>query len=112
MLSKLGKTVLVLTIAGGIVGCSSTTEKVQDKPKTEPKVEQKSEPVVDMKAVHKQRAINYLNAISTQLTLERLHRILANYLRKRLCIRSCWQIQIGEQTWLQSTIRLKQTITR
>ncbi|UUV46062.1 hypothetical protein [Bacillus phage vB_BanS-Thrax1] len=68
MLSKFGKTVLVLTIAGGIVGCSSTAEKVQDKPKAEPKVEQKSEPVVDMQAVQKQRAVNYLNAVSNATT--------------------------------------------
>lgn len=68
MLSKLSKTVLALTIAGGIVGCSSTAEKVQDKPKAEPKVEQKSEPVVDMKAVNKQRVLNYLNAVSNATT--------------------------------------------
>lgn len=62
MLSKISKTVLALLLAGGIVGCSQKAEPVE-KPKAEPKVEQ-----VDMKAVEKQRTVNYLTAVSNSTT--------------------------------------------
>ena len=64
MLSKISKTVLAITLAGGLIGC---TQK-EAKPVEQPKVEQKVEPKVDLAEVQKQRELNYLNAVSNSTT--------------------------------------------
>lgn len=65
MLSKIGKTVLAITLAGGLIGCTQKAEK----PVEQPKVEQKEEkPKVDLVEVQKQRELNYLNAVSNSTT--------------------------------------------
>lgn len=66
MLSKIGKTVLAITLAGGLIGCTQKAEKPVEQPKVEQKVEEK--PKVDLVEVQKQRELNYLNAVSNSTT--------------------------------------------